>query len=169
MSGVVKINITESSATLKTLLSQQKTATGKERVQALYLLKTGQVETVQHLAVVLGRNRVTVQRWLSQYRKQGLTNLLSVRKSSGRPQIIPKWAIERLRQELKDPEGFQSYGEVQIWLLAELGIKASYKVVQKTVRYQLQAKLKVPRPQSARQSLDAIDSFKKNFQNFLKQ
>jgi len=39
-------------------LGQQKTASGKERVQALYLLKTKQVETVQHLAVVLGRNRV---------------------------------------------------------------------------------------------------------------
>jgi len=37
-------------------LGQQKTASGKERVQALYLLKTKQVETVQHLAVVLGRN-----------------------------------------------------------------------------------------------------------------
>ena len=54
MSGVVKIDITESPAFLKTLLSQQKTATGKERVQALYLLKTKQVDTVQHLAVVLG-------------------------------------------------------------------------------------------------------------------
>ena len=45
MSGVVKISITESAETLKTLLAQQKTATGKERVQALYLLKTKQVET----------------------------------------------------------------------------------------------------------------------------
>ena len=37
MSGVVKINITESGETLKSLLAQQKTALGKERVQALYL------------------------------------------------------------------------------------------------------------------------------------
>src|SRR4028119_2256069 len=118
MSGVLKINIIESPATLKTLLSQQKTATGKERVQALYLLKTAQIETVQHLAVVRGRNRVTVQRWLSQYRNQGLTGLLSVKKSPGRRQIIPDWAVERLKQELKDPEGFQSYGELQTWLQA---------------------------------------------------
>jgi len=41
-------------------LGQQKTASGKERVQALYLLKTKQVE-VQHLAVVLGRNRVSTK------------------------------------------------------------------------------------------------------------
>jgi len=67
MSGVVKIDITESPEFLNILLSQQKTATGKERVQALYLLSTKQVETVQHLTVVLGRNRVTVQRWLSRF------------------------------------------------------------------------------------------------------
>lgn len=38
MSGVLKINITESPESLKTLLAQQKTASGKERVQALCLL-----------------------------------------------------------------------------------------------------------------------------------
>lgn len=65
MSGVVKIDITESPETLKTLLAQQKTAAGKERVQSLYLLSTKQVETVQQLAAVLGRNRVTVQRSFS--------------------------------------------------------------------------------------------------------
>ena len=48
MSGVVKIDIIESVEVLKTLLAAQKTASGKERVQALYLLKTKQVETVQH-------------------------------------------------------------------------------------------------------------------------
>ncbi len=113
MSGVLKINITESPETLKTLLGQQKTASGFERVQALYLLKTGQVETVQHLAAVLGRNRITVQRWLRQYRQGGLDAMLEIPKSPGRPQIIPEWAIERLRAEIKDPSGFESYGEVR--------------------------------------------------------
>lgn len=162
MSGVVKIDITESAQTLKTLLAQQKTATGKERVQALYLLKTKQVETVQHLAVVLGRNRVTVQRWLRQYRSGGLDKLLEAHKSKGRPMVIPEWAIESLKQELKDPEGFESYGEVQTWLKAVLGIEAKYHVVHNLVRYKLKAKLKVPRPRSEEQEPQAIETFKKN-------
>jgi len=75
MSGVVKIDINESAESLKTLLAQQRTATSKERLLALYLLKCKQVETVQHLATVLGRNRVTVQRWLQKYRSGGLDKL----------------------------------------------------------------------------------------------
>jgi transposase len=164
MSGVVKINITEAPEALQILLSQQKTARGFERVQALYLLKTKQVETVQHLAVVLGKTRITVQRWLRQYRQGGLVGLLREKKSPGRPQTIPSWALERLRQELQQPEGFKSYGEVRTWLKAVLGVEASYKVVHSTVRYQLQSKLKVPRPHSINQEPEAISSFKKNYQ-----
>lgn len=162
MCGVVKIDITKSIETLKTLLIQQKTAFGKERIQALYLLKTRQAETVQHLAVILGRNRVTVQRWLRQYRIGGLPKLLEVRKSKGRPMVIPKQAIACLEKELKDPEGFSSYGEVQTWLYAELGIKANYHVVHNLVRYKLKSKLKVPRPKSDVQNLEELESFKKN-------
>lgn len=164
MSGVVKIDITESSEFLKTLLTQQKTARGKERVQALYLLRTKQVETVQQLAIVLGRNRVTVQRWLSQYRTGGLKELLAIDKPKGRPRSIPEWAITALKKELKDPEGFESYGEVQTWLQAVLGIKANYHVVHNLVRYKLKAKLKVARPRSNEQDPQAIENFKKNSQ-----
>lgn len=164
MSGVCQINIVEPAQTLKALLGQQKTASGKERVQALYLLKTRQVETVQGLAVCLGRDRVTVQRWLRQYRQGGLKELLTVGKSKGRPKVIPDWAIKRLQQELCDPEGFDSYKEVQTWLQAVLGIEANYHVVHKLVRYQLKAKLKVPRTRSFEQEPDARETFKKNFQ-----
>lgn len=162
MSGVVKINIGESPATLKTLLGQQKTARGKERVQALYLLKTKQVETVQQLAVVLGRNRVTVQRWLQKYRMGGLDKLLEVSQSKGRPMIIPEEAIEIIKQELLDPEGMMRYGEVQTWMKAVLGIEASYHVVHNLVRYKLKAKLKTPRPRSSKQDPEALLTFKKN-------
>jgi transposase len=97
MSGIVKIEISESVEVLKNLLAAQKTAFGKERVQALYLLKTKQVETVQHLAAILGRNRVTVQRWLRSYRSGGLSQLLSQHKSPGRPMVISAEAIASLK------------------------------------------------------------------------
>ncbi|GAB4282042.1 MAG: hypothetical protein Fur0025_10910 [Oscillatoriaceae cyanobacterium] len=129
MSGVVKINIVESPETLKSLLAKQKTATAKERIQALYLLKSRQVETVQHLAVVLGRSRITVQRWLRLYRQGGIEEMLKVYQPSGRPRSIPDWAMERLKEELKKPERFSTYKEVQSWLAVELNILVSYDVV----------------------------------------
>lgn len=162
MSRTVKLDIIQNPEELKKLLSEQKTATGKERVQALYLLCVGEVETVQHLAVILGRDRRTVQRWLREYREGGLDKLLTVRKSPGRTSSIPQEALEKLRLELQEPEGFSSYGEVQKWLRSILGIEASYKVVHSTVRYRLKSKLKVPRPYSEQQPIGAIEAFKKN-------
>jgi hypothetical protein len=46
MDGVFKLEITETIDQLKTLLNEQKTVFGKERVQALYLLKLGQIKTL---------------------------------------------------------------------------------------------------------------------------
>lgn len=163
MTGIVKINITETAEQLKKLLKQQKSAFALSRLQALYLLKTQQVETVQHLAVVLGKSRVTVQRWLQRYREGGLNGLLEQYKSAGRPKIISQAVRERLKRELADPEGFSSYGEVQTWLKASEGIEASYKVVHDTVRYQLKAKLKAARPTSVKKRSGEEEEFKKNF------
>jgi len=163
MSRVIKLEISETQEELQKLLRKQKTGSGKERVQALYLLKTRQVETVQHLAVVLGRGRITIQRWLKLYREGGLSNLLEERKSSGRPKKIPLDMRSLIAKELSDPEGFKSYEEIRTWLLAEFGMEVSYKVVHEVVRYKLKAKLKAPRPRSIRQEKGVEEEFKKNF------
>lgn len=161
MPRVVKIEITEEAETLKKLLVQQKDKRSFERVQALYLLKSRQVETVEHLALIIGRSRRTIQRWLSQYRSGGLAKMLEVGKSPGKEPLIPEWAVEHLKVELSDPEGFSSYKEVKIWLEALLEIKVKYDVVHHLVHDKLKAKLKVPRPVSIKQPEGAIEAFKK--------
>ena len=161
MVRVVKIEITEEAETLKKLLVQQKDKRTFERVQALYLLKIRQVETVEHLAIILGRGRRTIQRWLSQYRSGGLAKMLEVGSSPGKEPLIPEWAVECLKVELSDPEGFTSYKEVKIWLEALLDIKVKYDVVHHLVHKKLKANLKVPRPVSIKQTEGAIDTFKK--------
>lgn len=64
MPRVIKIEITEEAETLHKLLVQQKDKRRFERVQALYLLKIRQVETVEHLAVIIGRGRRTIKNCL---------------------------------------------------------------------------------------------------------
>ena len=142
MAGVCKIEITETVPELKTLLNHQKTVSGFQKIQALYLFKIRQVSTVKELAITLGVNRITVQRWLKQYRREGLLGLLQVKQSGGRKPAIPAEARDKLEKRLNDPEnGFQSYGEIQTWLQEEYNINASYKAVYATVRYQLKSKL----------------------------
>ncbi|MEH1825238.1 MAG: helix-turn-helix domain-containing protein [Nostoc sp.] len=126
----------ESAEELRELLRKQKTTLGKERIQALYFLKIGQVKTIQDLAVVLGRGSATVQRWLKAYTESGIASLVSRKKGSGRPPIINTEVKEQLLKELDDPQEFKSYEEIRTWLKAVEGIEASYKVVHDTVRYQ---------------------------------
>ncbi len=108
MSGILKINILESEEVLKKLLVDQKTGKQREMVQILYLLVTHQAEIVGHLACLTGRHRVTISRWLSQDRQGGLEALLTIGNSPGRKSSIPETVQDKLRQELKEPEGFDS-------------------------------------------------------------
>jgi len=87
MAGVVKIEIAESEEYLKKLVART-TGDKKCRVQALYWLKIGVVETTQHIAVLLACHRTTVSRWLTIYREEGLEKLLEPKKSPGRPRLI---------------------------------------------------------------------------------
>lgn len=132
-----KLEIKQSEAELKQLLKAQRTATGKERVQLLYLLKTGKAATVQTAAQLLGRHRVTVQGWLSRYRAGGIESMLEVKVPPGRTRSIPDWAEKALAKKLQEPQGFESYGAIQEWLKTNLGINAPYKTVHKLVYYRL--------------------------------
>ena len=141
MAGVFKLKITETTSELKTLLGQQKTAFGKERVQALYLLKLRKVKTIQELALHLGRNRTTCQRWLRRYRQGGVSELLEQQVRSGRKPEIPQWAIQALRKRLQEPEGFHSYREIQEWLERTLGVSVSLKIVQPFGQYTINSRV----------------------------
>ncbi len=70
MPVVPKIDIVESVEDLKELMKQQKSSLAYAKVQSLYFLKMGEVETVRHLAVLMGRGERTIHRWLSFYKKR---------------------------------------------------------------------------------------------------
>ncbi len=146
MPGAFKLDIQETADELKTLLAKQTTSTGRERVHALYLLKTGKVETMTGLADLLGRDISTVFRWFQRYRSKGLEGLLTIPRNQGRKPTIPQEVIDQLRDKLlQSPNQFRSYTEIQTWLKQEYGVNASYKVVHETIRYKLKIKLQTPR------------------------
>lgn len=77
MAGIIKIEINESPEELLEQLKNSDNQELKERIQALYWLKTKQVESTGAIASLTGKHRTTVSRWLSKYRKGGLKGLLS--------------------------------------------------------------------------------------------
>ncbi|NEP11558.1 MAG: helix-turn-helix domain-containing protein [Symploca sp. SIO2C1] len=84
-------------------MNQQKTALGFAKVQSLYLWKIGAVETVRHLAVIVGRTERTIYRWLEIYRQQGIEELLKEKPKTGRPKKIAIEETAQLKQEIKEP------------------------------------------------------------------
>ena len=163
MTRPFQIEIHESQQELEKALKHATTASSKERLQMLYWLQSGQVTSRQALAELLGRDKATITRWLKKYKDGGRSGLLSVKHAPGQPAIVSGEALERLKQRLQDPQGFQSYGQIQKWLGSEFGLNIAYKTVYQLVRYRLKAKLKVPRPQSLKQHPDSQSHFKKNF------
>ena len=162
MTGIIKIDITESAEELLEELKKSDHQEFKERIQALYWLKTKQVESTGAIAYLTGKHRTTVSRWLSKYRKGGLQSLLTQGKKTGRTRKMPTEVEERLERELFEVEGFSSYKEVQTWLKAVEGIEMSYSRVHQIVRYRFKGKLKVPRPVHLKQELGVVEEFKKN-------
>ncbi|NEQ71835.1 MAG: helix-turn-helix domain-containing protein [Okeania sp. SIO2C9] len=59
---------------------------------------------------------MTISRWLSQYRQGGLENLFTISTSPGRQSLISETVKDKLKGELEDSEGFDSYTEIHHWM-----------------------------------------------------
>ena len=114
---------------MREILKQQKRILAYNKVQMLFLFQSKQVRTVREVSAVLGKSEATIHRWLFQYKKGGLENLLKNRQVFGRPKKFSVEIAASLQQELRDPEGFQSYKEVHLWLWLIKGIASSYQAV----------------------------------------
>ena len=162
MVGVSRVEIHESQETLKGLMRGQKTIEARERLHALYLLKSGAASSVGQAAGMLGRHRITLQRWLTKYTQGGLELLLKPPTGQGCKSKVPESIAVELKAALDTESGFGGYGEVQDWL-QERGVELTYGGTHYYVHYVLGAGLKVPRPRSLGQDPVRVDLFKKPF------
>jgi len=138
-------NIKEDISQLEHMLKAEKKARLKERILALYLIKTKQAKTRISVAKMLAKHRTTISNWLEAYEKNGMSGLLTIQTHSNRKSSIPPYVLEQLKQKLRDPEGFNSYKAIQIWIATEFNITVPYKTLHNIVRYGLKSKPKVGR------------------------
>ncbi|MBD0302715.1 MAG: helix-turn-helix domain-containing protein, partial [Tolypothrix sp. T3-bin4] len=159
MGNSFQVEVSESREQLQHRLRHAVTATTKERLQMLYWIKTKAIATRQELSQRLERDESTVYRWLQRYKQGGIDKLLEVKTPPGKSGLIPTKVMTQLTERLSQPEGFKSYSQIQEWLTQECQIVAAYKTVHKIVRYKLNAKLKVPRPRSAKAKPEVQEAF----------
>lgn len=162
MANNFQVVVKETKEELQHRLRRAVSAHTQERLQMLYSIQTGAVSTRMELAQRLGRNESTIYRWLKHYKQGGIEALLNVKTAPGKVSKITPPALDKLKQRLAQPQGFNSYGQIQQWLETECGVKVAYRTVHQTVRYKLNAKLKVPRPHSKNAKPQVQQAFKKN-------
>lgn len=158
--------ITEEAEALKQLLHSEKLPQRKQRLHALYLLKTGQAKNRIQTASLLNVNRNTVGRWLVAYKKGGLQALLDVYIPSGKKSSLSEEALLALKQKLsQEKESFSSYKTAWLWFREHYRPSYSYTGFHELVHDKLKAKLKVPRKSHKKKMRKKFNTLKKPFQS----
>ena len=138
--------IHESADALKVRLQQARDHRKRQRLHLLYLLASGQARRRSQAAALLGVDRNTIGRWLTQYTQGGLDALLDIYVPAGKAPALAPAQLTPLQQRLAQPEGFASYGEIQQWIATTLGVQLGYHAVHTLVHDKLGARPKVARP-----------------------
>jgi transposase len=138
--------IYETADELKEHLRQERDHRKRQRLHMLYLLVSGQATNRSTVATLLGVDRNTVGRWLTQYRAGGLAALCAVYVPTGKPPALTPDQLAQLRQRLEQSDGFASYGEIQAWIATTFGVQMGYHAVHTLVHDKLRARPKVARP-----------------------
>jgi len=137
--------IKEDISQLGHMLKEEKDARLKERIHALYLIKSKQAKNRTSVANMLSKHRTTIGIWLNTYKNKGITGLLTIETHSNRKSSIPPDVLEKLKEKLEEPKGFRGYKSIQIWISNQFGIDVPYKTLHGIVRYRLKAKPKIGR------------------------
>ena len=163
-------NVKESLDELYPKLHKERRAAVKRRIHMLVLIKESKRGTRKAVAKYLAVHRNTMGDWLSIYESDGLTALLEI-KSPGAPsgqRSLPTNVLAALMERLKDTSGFGSYIELQAWLKETHDVSVGYKTLHRIVRYQLQAKPKIPRRSHEKKNDAEEAEFREEFPHKLK-
>jgi transposase len=138
--------ITEDVENLKQRLQRAHDGRKRPRLQMLYLLASGQAQTRQAVAQLLGVHRNTIGHWLAIYETGGLEALLEVYVPAGKPISLSPGVLASIEQALQEPAGFASYEALRQWVQQTHHVEVNYHTLYTIVRTRFRAKLKVPRP-----------------------
>lgn len=160
MKEPVHFAIEESLSELKKLRLKQPTLSKQKRVDCLIHVKTSKFKTRQELANHLGIHIRTQERWLAQYRKEGITSFIP-----NEPQIRPSKIItpeihDALEAKVNGSDSpFLGYWEAQQWVEETFNVSIKYHWLRKYLITHFRTKLKSPRKSHYKKDEQAIEAF----------
>jgi hypothetical protein len=131
---------------LKQRLQHEHDGRKKPRLQMLYLLASGQAQTRQAVAQLLGIHRNTIGHWVALDAAGGLEALLAIYVPAGKPLSLTPEVLASIEQSLRAPAGFASYAALRQWVMQTHHVEVNYHTLYTIVRTRFRTKRKVPRP-----------------------
>ena len=160
MAKSVVITVKENISDLKVLYGKAPIHL-RPRYKMLLLIAGGQTGS-QELAAKTGVSRNTIAAWKHSYNEGGIEQLTSDQRGGDFKSNISVDAKKKIEKKLSDPKkAFTSFTEAQTWLKEELGIDKNYHAVNKYLKRNFGAKLKVGRKSHVKKDEAAVAVFKK--------
>jgi transposase len=133
----------------------------RPRYKMLLLIVGGQTSS-QDLAAKTGVSRNTIANWKRSYSEGGIEQLTSDLRGGDFKSNISAADKNKIEKKLSDPKkAFTSFTQAQAWLKEELGIDKNYHAVNKYLKRNFGAKLKVGRKSHVKKDEAAVAVFKK--------
>jgi transposase len=160
MAKSVVVTVKESISDLKALYSKAPIHL-RPRYKMLLLIVGGQTSS-QELAAKTGVSRNSIAAWKRSYSDGGIETLTSDLRGGDFKSNISVDDKKKIEKKLSDPrKAFTSFTEAQAWLKQELGIDKNYHAVNKYLKRNFGAKLKVGRKSHVKKDEAAVAVFKK--------
>lgn len=160
MAKSVLVNVKESIFDLKVLYGKAPVHL-RPRYKMLLLIAGGQTSS-QELAARTGVSRNTIASWKGNYNEGGIERLTSDLRGGDFKSDISAGDKKKIEKKISDPKNaFTSFGQAQAWFKEELGIDKNYHAVNKYLKRNFGAKLKVGRKSHVKKDEAAVAVFKK--------
>ena len=162
MGRISKLVIKESVLELKNLMKKQSKSKNYVRLQSLIYLKENTFSTRLELSKYIGINLRTLERWLSQYRENGIEGLLLTKKRKRKSNLISERVHKGLEERVMDSEGgFSSYVEAKAWVKLEYGLDLKYNTIREHLVRHFKTKVKTARKSHTNKDPEAVNAFLK--------
>ena len=156
------LSIKESIDDLQLLKKRYKENYQQIRLQALLLIKEQTFKKRSDIALAIGKNVRSLERWIKVYKESGIETLLENKSGGARRFCMSKEAHKKLYEKLKDSKNpLLGYWDAVNWMNEHTSEIISYTTLRNYMITNFKTKLKSPRKSHYKKDEQAIEAFKK--------